>query len=126
MRLKAFLDPIDSGTEVMDGSYRTTDTDGNVTCDDYGACEAMAVEERFLSGLSVMPNPTVGQVSVVCPEGFQVERVQWFDAMGRPLGEESGVIFDGQLDLSAWGSGVRYVTVTTTQGQSSTRKVVVQ
>ena len=126
MRLKAFLDPIESGEEVMDGSYRATDADGNVTCDAYGACEATAVEERFLSGLAVMPNPTVGQVSVVCPEGFQVERVQWFDALGRPLGEESGTRFDGQLDLSAWGRGVRYVTVTTTQGHSTTRRVVVQ
>jgi hypothetical protein len=126
MRLKAFLDPIESGEEVMDGSYRATDEDGNVTCDVFGACEATAVEERFLSGLAVMPNPTVGQVSVVCPEGFQVVRVQWFDALGRPLGEEAGARFDGQLDLSAWGSGIRYVTVTTTQGQSATRKVVVQ
>jgi len=52
--------------------------------------------------------------------------VQWFDALGRPLGEEAGARFDGQLDLSAWGSGIRYVTVTTTQGHSTTRKVVVQ
>jgi len=126
MRLKAFLDPIDSGVEVMDGSYRTTNADGNVTCDAYGACEATAVEEHFVSGLSVMPNPTLGQISVICPEGFQVERVQWFDALGRPLGEEPGVTFDGQLNLSAWGSGVRYVTVTTTHGHSTTRKVVVQ
>ena len=126
MRLKAFLDPIESGEEVMDGSYRSTDEDGNVTCDVFGACEATAVEERFLSGLSVMPNPTAGQVSVVCPEGFQMARVQWFDALGRPLGEEVGARFDGQLDLSAWGSGIRYVTVTTTQGHSTTRKVVVQ
>jgi hypothetical protein len=126
MRLKAFLDPIESGEEVMDGSYRATDADGNVTCDAYGACAATAVEERFLSGLSVVPNPTAGQVSVICPQGFQVERVQWFDTLGRPLGETSGAHFDGQIDLSAWGSGVRYVTVTTTQGQSTTRKVIVQ
>ena len=126
LKLHAFLDPIQSGEEKMDGSYRQTDAEGNLSCDAFGACDATEVEENFLSGLLVMPNPTVGQVSVVCPKGFQVKRVQWFDALGRPLGEESGARFDGQLDLSAWGSGIRYVTVTTTQGHSTTRKVVVQ
>ena len=110
----------------MDGSYRATDADGNVTCDAYGACEATAVEERFLSGLSVMPNPTEDQVTIVLPEGFQLARVQWFDALGRPLGEESSARLNGQIDVSAWGSGVRYVTVTTTEGHSTTRKVIVQ
>jgi len=126
MRLKAFLDPLDSGEEKMDGSYRQVDMDGNVSCDAFGACAATALEERFSFGLAVMPNPTEGQVSVACPEGFQIKRVQWFDALGRPLGEREGVEFEGRIDLSPWGSGVRYITVTTHQGQSTTRKIVVQ
>jgi lysyl endopeptidase len=126
MRLKAFLDPMDSGEEKMDGSYRQTDIDGNLSCNAFGACDATEVEERFLSGLSVMPNPTRGSLSLKVPEGFSIERIQWFDAMGRPLGETAGSAFQGQLDLSAWGSGVRYVTVTSSEGHSTTRKVVVQ
>lgn len=126
MRLKAFLDPMDSGEEKMDGSYRQTDIDGNMTCNAFGACEATEVEERFLSGLAVMPNPTRGSISLNVPQGFSIERIQWFDAMGRPLGETTGSAFQGRLDLSAWGSGVRYVTVTSSEGHSTTRKVVVQ
>lgn len=110
----------------MDGSYRQTDIDGNMSCNAFGACDATEVEERFLSGLAVIPNPTRGIISLNVPQGFSIERIQWFDAMGRPLGETTGSAFQGRLDLSAWGSGVRYVTVTSSEGHSTTRKVVVQ
>ena len=126
MRLKAFLDPADTGEEFMDGSYVQTDEAGNVSCDVYTSCAATEVEERFLSGLTVAPNPTRGQLTVTVPQGFDVARVQWFDAMGRALGEMAGSSFAGQLDVSAWGTGVRYVTVTTQDGWSTTRRVVVQ
>ena len=126
MRLKAFLDPADTGEEFMDGSYVQTDEAGNVSCDVYTSCAATEVEERFLSGLTVAPNPTRGQLTVTVPQGFDVDRVQWFDAMGRALGEMAGSSFAGQLDVSAWGTGVRYVTVTTQDGWSTTRRVVVQ
>lgn len=110
----------------MDGSYVQTDEAGNVSCDVYTSCAATEVEERFLSGLTVAPNPTRGQLTVTVPQGFDVARVQWFDAMGRALGEMAGSSFAGQLDVSAWGTGVRYVTVTTQDGWSTTRRVVVQ
>ena len=126
MRLKAFLDPADTGEEFMDGSYVQTDEAGNVSCDVYTSCAATEVEERFLSGLTVAPNPTRDQLTVTVPQGFDVARVQWFDAMGRALGEMAGSSFAGQLDVSAWGTGVRYVTVTTQDGWSTTRRVVVQ
>jgi hypothetical protein len=126
MRLKAFLDPLDSGEERVNGSYRVTDADGNVTCDVHNACAATAVEEEFLAGLTVAPNPTSGEVRVELKNGFAAQRIQAFDALGRPLAEWGTGEIRGTLDLSSWGSGVRYVTVTTTDGWSTTRRIVVQ
>ena len=125
-KLKAFLDPIGTGEEAMDGSYVQTDADGIVSCDVYTSCAATQVENRFVAGLRMSPNPTVGRVQVVLPAGFELAKLQWFDSMGRTLGESEGANFSGDLDLSSWGSGVRYVTVTTKDGWSTTRRVVVQ
>ena len=125
-RLKAFLDPIGTGEEFMDGSYVQMDEEGNLSCNVYTACAATQVEEQFVAGLSVSPNPSKGLVRISLPKGFELAKLQWFDSMGRSLGESIGANFSGDLDLSAWGSGVRYVTVTTKDGWSTTRRVVVQ
>jgi hypothetical protein len=84
------------------------------------------VEEEFMAGLTVAPNPTSGEVRVELKNGFVAQRIQAFDALGRPLAEWEAGEIRGTLDLSLWGSGVRYVTVTTTDGWSTTRRVVVQ
>ena len=126
MRLKAFLDPAGTGEEFMDGSYVQADEDGNVSCDLYSSCDATRVEDRFLSGLTVAPNPTTGTVTITVPSGFQCERVQWFDAMGRSLGEQLGHGVREVVDLGDAGPGVHYVTVTTADGWATTRRVVVQ
>ena len=127
-KLKAYLDPIGTGEEFMDGSYVQMDEEGSVSCDAYLACGVTAtqVEEQFAAGLSVSPNPSKGLVRIALPSGFELAKLQWFDSMGRALGESEGANFSGDLDLSAWGSGVRYVTVTTKDGWSTTRRVVVQ
>ena len=127
-KLKAYLDPIGTGEEFMDGSYVQMDEEGSVSCDAYLACVVTAtqVEEQFAAGLSVSPNPSKGLVRIALPSGFELAKLQWFDSMGRALGESEGANFNGDLDLSAWGSGVRYVTVTTKDGWSTTRRVVVQ
>ena len=126
MRLKAFLDPVGTGEELMNGSYVQDAGEGNVSCDLYTSCEATRVEDRFLSGLTIIPNPTQGSVAITCPAGFECEHIQWFDAMGSLLGEVSGRGVFRELDLSAWGKGVRYITVTTSDGWAATRRVVVQ
>ena len=110
----------------MDGSYVQMDEEGNLSCNVYTACAATQVEEQFVAGLSVSPNPSKGLVRISLPKGFELAKLQWFDSMGRSLGESIGANFSGDLDLSAWGSGVRYVTVTTKDGWSTTRRVVVQ
>ena len=76
--------------------------------------------------LTASPNPTRGKLTLTIPQGFIVARIQWFDATGRALGEMAGASFRGQLDLSEWGSGMRYVTVTSLDGLSYTRRVMVQ
>ena len=110
----------------MDGSYVQMDEEGNVSCGVNNASVDGQVEEQFVAGLKVSPNPSAGMVRVVLPAGFDLAKLQWFDSMGRSLGEWKGGKFNGDLDLSAWGSGVRYVTVTTKDGWSTTRRVVVQ
>lgn len=125
-KLKAFLDPAGTGEEFMDGSYVQMDEEGNVSCGVNNASVDGQVEEQFVAGLKVSPNPSAGMVRVVLPVGFDLAKLQWFDSMGRSLGEWKGAKFSGDLDLSAWGSGVRYVTVTTKDGWSTTRRVVVQ
>ena len=110
----------------MDGSYVQMDEEGNLSCDVYTACAATQVEERFVVGLSVSPNPSKGLVRISLPSGFELAKLQWFDSMGRSLGQTEGANFGGNLDLSSWGRGVRYVTVTTKGGWSTTRRVVVQ
>ena len=72
------------------------------------AVTATQVEEQFAAGLSVSPNPSKGLVRITAKR-FDYE-LQWFDSMGRALGESKNF---SDFDLSAWGSGVRYVTVTT-------------
>jgi len=61
------------------------------------------------------------------PSGFAVAEVQIFDAMGRALATEAKVAVQGAwtLDLSPFGEGMRYITVTSTDGWSTTRKVLV-
>ena len=126
-KLKALLDPAGTGEERMNGSFRSEGAGGVETCDVYNACEATSIGEIFASGLTVSPNPSSGQVSVHLPEGFALAQVQVFDALGRPLSSQqvAGSQRHLALDLEAWGSGMRYLTLTSQQGFSTTRKLVV-
>ncbi len=98
-----------------------------MTCDAFDACEATAVEEAFLSGLTVAPNPTTGRIDVHIPEGHALVKVRVFDAMGRVLDVQEGTAVLGRLslDLQVWGEGMRYLTLTSSEGWSTTRKVLV-
>ena len=70
-----------------------------MTCDAFDACEATAVEDAFLSGLTVAPNPTTGRIDVHIPEGHALVKVQIFDAMGRMLEVQEGQLC---LDACRW------------------------
>ena len=65
------------------------------------------VEDAFLSGLTVAPNPTTGRVDVHIPEGHVLGQGAGFDAMGRMLEVQEGAAVFGRLslDLQAWGEG---------------------
>ena len=128
-RLKAFLGSHWHREEFMDGSYVQMDEDGNVSCDVFTAVRPPGGGAPSCLAWCVAPNPSRGQVRIDCLRDLSVAKVQWFDAMGRAL-ENGGVVRTcsaGRFGpVAAWGTGVRYVTVTTKDGWSTTRKVVVQ
>ena len=71
-KLKALLDPAGTGEEVMDGSYVQMDEEGNVSCGVDNESVDGQVEEQFVAGLKVSPNPSAGMVRVVLPVGFDL------------------------------------------------------
>ena len=65
--------PAGTGEELMDGSYVQEDGNGNGH-DMYTSCDVSKVEDRFLSGLTVVPNPSRDMVTITLPAGFELSR----------------------------------------------------
>ena len=126
LQLSAFLDPMATGQLTMNGSYKHVNSNGEASCDVFGSCDATRVEESFLNGLEVLPNPSAGRVRVALPEGFALDRVDVYDSMGRLHQTLSAQGMDKamDLDLTSMGPGMMYVTVHTRGGWSTTRRVL--
>lgn len=126
LQLSSFLDPLGTGQLALNGSYKHVDASGAIHCDVMGACEATLVEESFLNGLAVLPNPSAGRVRVALPEGFALDHVDVYDSMGRlhQTLNAQGMGRAMDLDLMSMGPGMVYVTVHTRDGWSTTRRVV--
>jgi hypothetical protein len=126
LQLSAFLDPIATGQLIMNGSYKHVNDNGEVSCGVFGSCDATRVEESFLNGLAVLPNPSTGRVRVDLPDGFALDHVDVYDSMGRhhQTLNAQGMSRAMDLDLVSMGPGMVYVTVHTRDGWSTTRRVV--
>ena len=53
----------------MDGSYKSSKMTARCLAT-FNACGASKVEDRFLSGLTVVPQPDRGEVRITLPSGF--------------------------------------------------------
>lgn len=134
-RLKAFLDPANSGIEVLDGSYVGTGTlpcEGSATCIPAGLPgDATWTSGRWLA----LPNPARGTLHLrlldadLPPSPLTSLRI--FDAAGRPITTHpipaaAALATSHPLDLSAYPPGLYFLTVTTASGATATVRFVVE
>jgi hypothetical protein len=124
-KLYNFLDPTDSGIEILDGSYRT---EFETPCAGQAICGVVDVEEEWLreNAWSLSPNPANAMVSVQWSGELQAQEVRLYDQLGRPVeviplsGMQSP-----QFSVAHLASGLYYVTLVTEGGASATRKLMV-
>ena len=126
-RLKYHLDPNDTGLEILHGSYVGN---GDTPCGGFGACDATEIPGQILEtfGWSISPNPVVNNVLISMPHGALLSNIRIYDASGRIIKavslENEAKFYN--FDVSDLDSGLHYVTVRTTDGFSSTQKLVVE
>ena len=85
----------------------------NIQCDDSEGIE----DREVLDGISVYPNPTSGEITIVA-EG--VERVEVMNMLGRKVAEFKGALMN---DLSELESGVYVLRIVTNDG-TAIRRVI--
>ncbi len=116
MYLKNFLDPANTGTKVMDGSY-----------DPCGQYAGITGPDRTLPHLGVYPNPAMDMAVVELPEGVRGNgRVELRDMAGRlvlqmPLRAEAEV----RLPVSAMENGAYVVQVLVQERIMATAALIV-
>jgi hypothetical protein len=124
-KLYNFLDPTDSGIEILDGSYRT---EFETPCAGQAICGVVDVEEEWLreNAWSLSPNPANAMVSVQWSGELQAQEVRLYDQLGRPVEviPLSGMQLP-QFSVAHLASGLYYVTLVTEGGASATRKLMV-
>jgi hypothetical protein len=87
----------------------------------FGAtCEALSVNDNFLSQLSVYPNPTKDIVTIKMPSNIEVVSMKLFDVLGNLVKKNANTT---RLDVSNLSSGLYLLDITTTVG-SITKKIV--
>lgn len=126
-KLKHFLDPENSGTETLHGSYVG---EGDQPCGDFFACADTSVPGEILEseGWSVSPNPAMDQATIKMPIGAPLMELRIYDAGGRLLESINPLMSSATLtvELGQYDAGLYYLTVRTTDGVSSTLKLVVE
>ena len=126
-RLKNYLDPSDTGVDYLHGSYVGT---GDTPCGGFGACDATEVPGQILEsfGWTLSPNPVANYTLITMPKGAPLSEVRVYDAAGRIVTNllPSNDVEKFNLDVSDLKTGLHYVTVRTTDGSSSTQKLVVE
>lgn len=127
-KLKNFLDPSGSGQTIVNGSYVG---EGAQPCGNFGACSITEAAGIVLEsqGWSISPNPaSSGRIEIAMPKGAPLVELRVYDASGRLL--ESRVpdfISESlSLDVSHLAKGLHFFTVRTSDGTSSTLKLVIE
>lgn len=125
-KLKYFLDPDNTGTEVLHGSYVG---EGDQPCGNFFACADTNVPGEILEneGWTISPNPAMDAAVITMPTGAPLTELRIYDAGGRLLESINPMSSTKYtVQLSGYQSGLYYLTVRTTDGASSTLKLVVE
>ena len=126
-RLNNFLDPSGSGQTIVNGSYVG---EGEQPCANFGACNATEAEGIVLEnkGWSLSPNPASGIVDISMPVGAPLAELRIYDARGRLLENRLPKYLSESfsLDVSHLSQGLHFFTVRTSDGTSSTLKLVIE
>ena len=126
-KLKEFLDPDNTGEKILHGSYAG---EGAQPCSQFNACADTDVPGLVLEneGWTISPNPAIDAATIQMPSGAPLTDIRIYDAGGRIL-ESIQPLVVGEtfaLELSKYDSGLYYFTVRTTDGTSSTLKLIVE
>ena len=126
-KLKNFLDPSGSGQTIVNGSYVG---EGDQPCGNFGACSATEAAGLVLDsqGWSISPNPaSSGSVEITMPTGAPLVELRVYDASGRLLESRMPDLISESLslDVSHLSKGLHFFTVRTSDGTSSTLKLVI-
>jgi hypothetical protein len=144
-RLKAFLDPANSGLEVLDGSYVGT---GTLLCEGSSTCipAGLPGDVVWTSGQWLaVPNPAsasasgslelrlltsgTGPLAGLAPSPLTGLRI--FDAAGRPLRDlpiaaSAALATVHAVDLTGLPAGLYFLTLTTVSGATATVRFVLE
>ena len=125
-KLEAFLDPIGSGQQVLDGSYVTEEES---PCAEQTVCGVVEVEELWLmeNEWTLLPNPARDQLFVDWSGEIQAAEILIFDAAGRKvLTADVRNMPTPTVTLAGFESGMYFLTLFTAGGASATRKFLVE
>ena len=125
-KLEAFLDPIGSGQQVLDGSYVTEEES---PCAEQTVCGVVEVEELWLmeNEWTLLPNPARDQLFVDWSGEIQAAEILIFDAAGRKvLTADVRNMPTPTVSLTGFESGMYFLTLFTAGGASATRKFLVE
>jgi hypothetical protein len=74
------------------------------------------------------PNPAFDAVQITMPSGAPLSELRLYDAQGRLVDTFIPSVSNKvvSIDLSSLSSGLHYITVRTTDGTSSTQKLIIE
>lgn len=103
-KLKAWLDPLNTGQQTTYGAYRP--------CDEGASCEIVGVGENQSLSFNLFPNPSEGNVTIEADQLRGVLDIQVIDPLGKVVYtadlNNQGTQF---VDLSALPQGVYHVVI---------------
>ena len=114
-KLKEWLDPDNTGEEVMFGGYAPN-------CDQ----DVLEITEFQFNDVQLFPNPATDNLQITVASIHDVSGVDVYDVQGRLVQTLVLTSNTTTVELSSFGAGIYYFTFTNADNQQLTKKVVVQ